>query len=125
MVFSIAVWLLWPKAAGKPVAAPRSVSFDESSPPATAGEQKLTLTPEQMRTAQLKIETVGEQPSSEAAGQMATGVVQANTHKETPVVSLVGGIVRSVSAELGQNVKRGKKSPSFSATNSRMRSRAI
>ena len=69
----------------------------------------MTLTPEQMRTAQLKIETVGERPSSEAAGQMATGVVQANTYKETPVVSLVGGIVRSVSAELGQNVKRGQR----------------
>src|SRR2546421_12074884 len=109
VVVAIAAWLWWPKQAGKPVAAPRSVSFDESSPPAIAGEQKLTLTPEQMRTAQLKIETVGEQPSSGAAGQMATGVVQANTYKETPVVSLVGGIVRSVSAELGQNVKRGQK----------------
>src|SRR2546429_5836963 len=58
---------------------------------------------------QLKIETVGERPSSEAVGQMATGVVQANTYKETPVVSLVGGIVRSVGAELGQNVKRGQR----------------
>src|SRR3989440_7690645 len=62
-----------------------------------------------MKTVQLKIETVGERPSSEAAGQMATGVVQANTYKETPVVSLVGGIVRSVGAELGQNVKRGQR----------------
>jgi len=109
VVVAIAAWLLWPKQAGKPVAAPRSVSFDESPQPATAGEEKLTLTPEQMRTAQLKIETVGERPSSEAAGQMATGVVQANTYKETPVVSLVGGIVRSVGPELGQNVKRGQR----------------
>jgi cobalt-zinc-cadmium efflux system membrane fusion protein len=62
-----------------------------------------------MKTVRLKIETVGERPSSEAAGQMATGVVQANTYKETPVVSLVGGIVRSVGAELGQNVKRGQR----------------
>jgi len=109
VVVAIAAWLLWPKQAGKPVAAPRSVSFDESPQPATAGEEKLTLTPEQMRTAQLKIETVGERPSSEAAGQMATGVVQANAYKETPVVSLVGGIVRSVGPELGQNVKRGQR----------------
>src|SRR5256884_1316100 len=58
---------------------------------------------------QLKIETVGERPSSEAVGQMATGVVQANTYKETPVVSLVGGIVRSVSAELGQNLRKGQR----------------
>ena len=105
---AIAVWLLWPKPVGKPVPAPRSVSFNESPQPATAGGEKLTLTPEQLRAAQLKIETVGEQPSSEAAGQMATGVVQANTYKETPVVSLVGGIVRGVTAELGQNVKKGQ-----------------
>ena len=106
---AVAAWLLWPKEAGRPVPAPRSVSFAESPERATAGGEKLTLTPEQLRTAQLKIETVGEQPSSEAAGQMATGVVQANTYKETPVVSLVGGIVRGVTAELGQNVKKGQR----------------
>src|SRR5260370_41514784 len=39
---------------------------------------------------------------------MASGVVQANTYKETPVVSFVGGLVRSVGADLGQNVKRGQ-----------------
>jgi RND family efflux transporter MFP subunit len=106
---AIAAWLLWPKPVGKPVPTPRSVSFNESPQPVTAGGEKLTLSPEQLRAAQLKIETVGEQPSSEAAGQMATGVVQANTYKETPVVSLVGGIVRGVSAELGQNVKKGQR----------------
>lgn len=106
---AIAAWLLWPKPVGKPVPAPRSVSFNESPQPATAGGEKLTLSPEQLRSAQLKIETVGERPSSENAGQMATGIVQANTYKETPVVSLVGGIVRGVTAELGQNVKKGQR----------------
>lgn len=110
IVAIIAIWLLWPRQAGKPVAAPRTVSFEQSSEtPTASGEQKLTLSPEQLRSVQLKIETVGEAPSAEAAGQMATGVVQANSYKETPVVSLVGGIVRSVSAELGQNVKRGQR----------------
>ncbi len=109
VVVAIAAWLLWPKHAGKPVPAPRSVSFEESPQPATVGGEKLTLTLEQVQTAQLKIETVGEQPVSEAAGQMATGVVQANTYKETPVVSLVGGIVRAVNAELGQKLKRGQR----------------
>lgn len=109
-VVAIAVWLLWPKPAGKPVPAPRSVSFEETSNQqgAIAGEQRLIRTPEQLRNAALKIEIVGERPTSEATGQMATGVVQANTYKETPVVSLVGGIVRAVNAELGQNVKRGQ-----------------
>ena len=109
VVVAIAAWLLWPKQAGKPVAAPRSVSFDESPKPATAGGEKLTLTPEQMRTVQLKIETVGERPSSEASGQSGNRRGQANTYKETPVVSLVGGITRSVGAELGQNVRRGQR----------------
>jgi RND family efflux transporter MFP subunit len=106
----IAVWLLGPKPAGKPVPAPRSVSFEETpnQQGAIDGEQKLILTNEQLRSAGLKIETVGERPTSEATGQLATGVVQANTYKETPVVSLVGGIVRVVNAELGQNVRRGQ-----------------
>lgn len=104
-----AAWLLWPRQAGKPVPAPRTVSFEESAETPVTGEQRLTLTPEQLRSVQLGIETVGEAPSTEAATQMATGVVQANSYKETPVVSLVGGIVRSVSAELGQNVRRGQR----------------
>jgi cobalt-zinc-cadmium efflux system membrane fusion protein len=111
LIGGVAVWRLWPRQTGKPVLAPRAVSFEETSnrPTAPAGDQKLTLTPEQLQRAGLKIETVGEQPSAEAAGLMTTGTVQANTYKETPVISLVAGIVRSVSSELGQNVKRGQK----------------
>ena len=107
---AILAWLLWPSKTGKPVPAPRSVSFEESSSPqtATTGEQKLTVTPEQLQRAGLKIETVGEKPAPDAMGQMTTGVVQANAYKETPVVSIVGGIVRGVKVELGQNVKRGE-----------------
>jgi cobalt-zinc-cadmium efflux system membrane fusion protein len=109
-IVAMATWFFWPGKAGKPVPAPRSVSFQESAdqPVAITGDQKLILTPEQTQGAGLKIETVGERPTTEANGQMATGVVQANSYKETPVVSLVGGIVRSVKAELGQNVKRGQ-----------------
>lgn len=110
IVAIVAIWLLWPKPAGKPVAAPRTVTFEQSTEtPAMTNEQRLTLTPEQLRSIQLKIETVGEAPATEAAGQMATGVIQANSYKETPVVSLVGGIVRTVGAELGQNVRRGQR----------------
>lgn len=109
IVAIVAIWLLWPKPVGKPVAAPRTVSFDESPQAPATAEQRLRLTPEQLRSVDLKIETVGEALSTEAAGQMATGVVQANSYKETPVVSLVGGIVRSISGELGQNVRRGQR----------------
>ena len=108
IVAIVAVWLLWPRRVGKPVPAPR-VSFEEPQPAQTTAEQRLILTPEQLRSVQLKIETVGEAPSTEVSGQMATGVVQANSYKETPVMSLVGGIVRGVNAELGQNVRRGQR----------------
>ncbi len=107
----IAAWALWPSKTGKPIPAPRSVSFGESpnAPTSTSGDQILTLTPEQLQRAGLKIEAVGEKPSTEAVAQMTTGVVQANSYKETPVVSLVSGIVRNVGVELGQNVKRGER----------------
>jgi membrane fusion protein, heavy metal efflux system len=110
-IAGIAVWRFWPTAGGKPVPAPRSVSFEQSSQPQTAmtGEQKLTLTSEQLKMANLKIETVGEMPAAmDSGGQMSTGVVQANATKETPVVALVGGIVRRVDVQLGQSVKRGQ-----------------
>ena len=110
LITGVAVWRFWPRRAGKPVPAPGSVSFVESSnrPPAVTADQRLILTPGQAQQAGLKIETVGEQPSAQAAGQMTTGTVQANTYKETPVISLVNGIVRSVRPELGQTVKRGQ-----------------
>src|SRR5215217_948919 len=60
------------------VPAPRSVTFDqngnqENSMP--TGEQTITLTPEQAESIGIKIETVGETMSSEAASVAATGVV--------------------------------------------------
>ena len=55
-----------------------------------------------------KIETVGERVSADASGQQTTGVVQPNSYRETPVMSLVAGIVRSVGPELGQSVRKGQ-----------------
>jgi cobalt-zinc-cadmium efflux system membrane fusion protein len=52
---------------------------------------------------------VGESTSAEAQSQVTTGIVQPNIYKETPVVSLVGGIVRKVNGELGQNFRRGQQ----------------
>jgi len=108
-VLGALAWRLWPSRTGKLVPPPRSTSFGESFSPQIAGEQVLTLAPEQLQRAGLKIEAVGEKPSTEAVAQMTTGVVQANSYKETPVVSLVSGIVRNVGVELGQNVKRGER----------------
>jgi RND family efflux transporter MFP subunit len=107
-VLVLAVVLLWPKQAGRPVQAPRSVTFEASAERPSA-EQTLRLTDEQAKAAQFQIEVVGERLSAQGTAQMTTGVVQADSYKETPVVSLVGGIVRSIGAELGQNVKRGQR----------------
>src|SRR5207302_9975030 len=98
-------WLLGPAKGGKPVPAPRSVSFGPTpGQDAMSGDQKLTLSPAQVQRAGLKFETVVESSSSAATGQMTTGVVQPNIYKETPDASVVGGIVRSVKAALSQSV---------------------
>jgi cobalt-zinc-cadmium efflux system membrane fusion protein len=117
------VWLLRRKAdsgAGKPVPAPRTVSITETKDQQTTstgtGEPTVTLTREQAERAGINIEPVGEQAVSEAAGQQSTGVVQANAYRETPVISLVGGIVRNVGAELGQVVRKGQSVASVSSS---------
>jgi cobalt-zinc-cadmium efflux system membrane fusion protein len=106
---AILAWLLWPSQAGKPVPAPRSISVEGSSNEgATPNQQTLTLTADQLQRAGIKLEPVGEKAAPAMASQMATGVVQPNAYHETPVISLVSGIVRSVRAELGQTVGRGQ-----------------
>lgn len=98
---------------GRPIPAPattvRTGQQGTASPQAPA-ESTLTLNPEAVARSGLKIETVGEQLSAEAggAGAASTGVVQANTYRTTPVISLVGGVLRRVNGELGQAVQRGQ-----------------
>jgi cobalt-zinc-cadmium efflux system membrane fusion protein len=111
---ALLLWLLSPSrdGAGRPVPAPRTLSTEQNANQgggvAASTEPTITVAPEQVGRAGIKVEAVGERVSGEAAGQQATGVVQPNAYRETPVVSLVGGIVRSVSAELGQGVGRGQ-----------------
>lgn len=93
---------------GKPVPAPRSVSFGENGTNAPIGERTITLSDDQIKAANLKIETVGESFAGESFETSATGVVQANAYAETPVISLVGGVVRGLNAELGQFVQKGQ-----------------
>ncbi|HSE22102.1 MAG TPA: efflux RND transporter periplasmic adaptor subunit, partial [Pyrinomonadaceae bacterium] len=95
---------------GRPVPAPRTIGLDQSASQAsnTAEESTLTINPEQAQRAGIKIETVGQRISTDASGQQTTGIVQPNSYRETPVMSLVGGIVRSVGPELGQRVRKGQ-----------------
>jgi cobalt-zinc-cadmium efflux system membrane fusion protein len=110
-------WYSSGSGAGRPVPAPRGSTVPVGQPSQETGgttmttptEATLTVTPEVAARAGIKIETVGEQLTAEAAGGTpATGVVQANAYRTTPVVSLVGGIVRRVNVELGQQVGRGQ-----------------
>ena len=100
--------------AGRVVTPPRNVAFGpspdagDSNATATAGEPTLTIARDVAARSGLKVEAVGEQLAANVASRTATGVVQANAYRSTPVVSLVGGRVTGVGAEAGQSVKRGQ-----------------
>ena len=125
---SLAAWyLLSPSGgqAGKPVPAPRSVTVDQPTDAASSGGQTLTIAPEQIERAGIKTEIVGEQLALEGGETAAaTGVVQANAYRETPITSLIGGVVRRVVPELGETVQNGQTvavvfSDEFAAAQSR------
>ena len=95
--------------AGRPVPTPRNISTEQpTSTPIS--EATISIDPEVAKRAGIKTGLVGEIMLSAAAapGQVTTGVVQANPYRTTPVVSVVGGILRRVAAELGQNVSQGQ-----------------
>jgi RND family efflux transporter MFP subunit len=108
---ALILWLTRQGGAGRPVPVPRGVSINQPSDTGAStasAEPTLTLAPDVVARAGIKVEVVGERLAAETGGEVATGVVQPNAYRETPVVSLVGGIVRSVNAELGQSVGRGQ-----------------
>ena len=108
---AVILWLFIPRGSGgRPVPAPRSIGPDQTANQAgnTSEESTLTITPEQVQRAGIKIDPVGERISTDATGQQTTGVVQSNAYRKTRVMSLVGGIVRSVGPELGQSVRKGQ-----------------
>jgi RND family efflux transporter MFP subunit len=97
--------------AGRAVPAPRSVTAPAAATGNGAGtvEPTITISPEVAARSGIKVEQVGETlAGAGGASQLATGVVQANAYRTTPVVSLVGGILRRVDAELGQHVRGGQ-----------------
>ena len=108
----ILLWLLLrsgSNGAGRPVPAPGSAGAEQPASTPTS-ETTISIDPEAARRAGIKTEPVGEAmlAGSTVPGQVTTGVVQANAYRTTPVVSIVGGIVRRVTAELGQSVRDGE-----------------
>lgn len=91
---------------GKPVPAPRSSMEETQGEPLT--NQTLTLSPEQLQNAGVTIETVGEQLSTESTETSATGTVEPNEYRQTPAVTLAGGVVRRVIPQLGDRVSVGQ-----------------
>ncbi len=109
----ILVWVLRRSrsdGAGRPVPVPRNIGAEQpASTPSSSEEANISIDPEAATRAGIKAEPVGEAlVGGSTVGQATTGVVQANAYRATPVVSLVGGILRRVTAELGQNVSRGQ-----------------
>jgi len=103
--------------AGRPVPAP---SFEKDSPPpglsssdtsVRPAETVITLSEEKLESAQIKTEPAIAQPTASirgAGGLRTTGVVEANSYKEVPVMPITGGIVREVTVKLGDRVKQGQ-----------------
>ena len=109
----ILLWLLLrsgSSGAGRPVPAPRNIGVEQPTLTTPVSEATISIDPAAANRAGIKTEPVGEAilAGDAAPGQVTTGVVQANAYRTTPVVSVVGGIVRRVAAELGQNVSRGQ-----------------
>ncbi|MGH9971368.1 MAG: efflux RND transporter periplasmic adaptor subunit [Pyrinomonadaceae bacterium] len=109
----IVVWMYWRSAsggAGRPVPTPRNIGAEQPGATAPTSGATISIDPEAATRAGIKTEPVGEAMLAGGAmpGQVTTGVVQANAYRTTPVVSVVGGIVRRVAAELGQNVSQGQ-----------------
>src|SRR5438093_755444 len=67
---------------------------------------EVSLTPEAIERAGIKTAVVGTQGT--ASGITVPGTVTTNAYRDTKVNSLVGGVVRQVSADLGASVSRGQ-----------------
>jgi len=108
------VWLIRRSGSGgsgRPVPAPRNIGAEQAGNTTSSTEEgTISIDPEAATRAGIKAEPVGEAFIAGGAkpGQATTGVVQANAYRTTPVVSVVGGILRRVNAELGQSVNRGQ-----------------
>ena len=105
------IWVFRSGEGGEVVQPPRTVSFGDDSTGEqadTISGQTVTIAPDQVDRIGLKIETVGETLSAESMSVAATGVVEPNAYRDTPVFSLLGGILRRVTVGLGQSVARGQ-----------------
>lgn len=93
---------------GQPVPAPRSSSLDTAPQGQAESGQTITISAEQLASSGIQIETIGEQMAAEVGLTAATGVVEPNAYRNTPALTLIGGVVRRVIPELGDQVLAGQ-----------------
>jgi RND family efflux transporter MFP subunit len=77
-----------------------------ATPTKTDEAVEVSLTPEAIERAGIKVADVKSQTS--ASGVTVPGTVMSNAYRDTKVNSLVGGIVRQATVELGASVRRGE-----------------
>ncbi len=110
LIGGIAIWRTMRSGAGQPVPAPRTMTFDDSSAPTEqpVGGEFVTVPADQIERAGIRIETAGEGLAGDSEVASSTGTVQSNSYRETPALTLAGGVVRKVNAELGDSVSKGQ-----------------
>jgi membrane fusion protein, heavy metal efflux system len=89
-----------------PVTAPAQPAAASPPQKSDAEPAEVTLTPEAVARAGIKTVVVGT--GATRASITVPGTVTSNAYRETKSTALVGGIVRSVGAELGARVVRGE-----------------
>src|SRR5437763_9784473 len=99
-----------PRGVGSPDAMPAMAGPGGGKDAAARGTTdetvEVTLTPEAVERARIKTVVVRSGPAMSTVTVPAT--VTSNAYRDTKVNSLVGGVVRVVSAELGSAVRRGQ-----------------
>src|SRR6266542_4026586 len=100
--------VFWSERRGSTAPHTKDAAERGSPSPSTAGEEavEITLTPEAIERAGIKTALV--RTASATAAITVPGTVTSNAYRDTKVNSLVGGIVRQVSVELGATVTRGQ-----------------
>ncbi len=95
--------------AGMPVPPPRTVSFDSVAAEGgiTSGEI-ISIQPEQLKNAGIQIVLPEEMMTSESFARSAVGVVEADSYKDIPVVTVASGRVVEVRVEVGTQVAEGQ-----------------
>ena len=114
----LAAGVVWSERHGTPKQTPSTGSTTSGAMPAMPGMPakaaappgdepvEVSLTPEAVERAGIKTTIVGMQ--TRASGITVPGTVTTNAYRDTKVNSLVGGVVREVSVDLGASVTRGQ-----------------